>query len=364
MRAALILYVLFLISIAATAQSNDKWIAFKDDSGLIGFKDITGEVKIKPKFMGLTTAKYFHHIIIAMEEGKNGTWDSYYLTKLGKIVGRDSLHTIGNVSDCESEGFIRFRDRKTNKVGMLNKEGDIVIPAEYNALSRVQNGLIHALQRAKKEPLNHLNHSGSKYYSWQDGKQILLDTNNKIIIENFKNNSFLNLYSMQIEEEEASNIPYRISFKGISSKYYSFIDYRKEFKHWLHMTLLNSFTLDKIIKKSYDNITYYKNDWKSEDKADFIKRNFEGIKNSLLRIKNPDSNYLISTSGLNPYIFDNKEFKKYYDNCGDSLENKYPVMSIIISIGNKSDLKQEHFNFLRTDNGYRLISLRQSALVD
>jgi hypothetical protein len=330
LKTTLILYLFFLISISATAQSSDKWIAFTDDSGLKGFKDTIRQVKIKPKFMGFTTAKYFDKIIVAMEETENGTLDSYYLTKAGKKVGRDSLHIIGNASDCESEDFIRFIGKKTDKAGMFDKDRNIAIPADYNALSQVQNGLIQALKGVKKEPLAHLNHDGCNHYSWKGGKQILLDTNNKILIDNFKYDGVLNLYSMQIGEEK-SKIPYRISFKGVNGKYYSFIDYKKEFKHWLRTELLNSFSLKKIIKASHDNITYHKNNWKTEDKTPFLKRNFEHIKNSILKLKKPDADYFISTYGLNPYIFDSKDFEKYYDNCGDSLEDKYPVISIIIN---------------------------------
>ncbi|MHC0443614.1 WG repeat-containing protein, partial [Flavobacterium sp. 3-210] len=76
---------------------------------------------------------------------------SYYLTKQGKIVGRDSLYVFDNGPDCENEGFIRFTNHKTDKMGIFNSEGKIVIPAQYSALTKVRNGLIVVLKDAEKQ---------------------------------------------------------------------------------------------------------------------------------------------------------------------------------------------------------------------
>ena len=65
--------------------------------------------------------------IIAVNDETNGKWESYYLTKAGKMFGNDSLEFYDNSPVCESEGFITFRDRKTDKAGMFNRNGDIVI---------------------------------------------------------------------------------------------------------------------------------------------------------------------------------------------------------------------------------------------
>lgn len=76
-----------------TAQDNDNdiWIQFwNTDTILIGFKDKHGAVKIKPKFVGFTMAKKFEHIIAVMEDDKE-SYKSYYVTKTGRKVGRDSL---------------------------------------------------------------------------------------------------------------------------------------------------------------------------------------------------------------------------------------------------------------------------------
>src|SRR5690606_20552659 len=92
---------LFIFSgLVANAQDSGPWFAFPNkDSSLIGFKDMTGAIRIAPKFMGLTTAKKFEHIMAVMEIG---TYRSYYLTKNGKETGVDSLYVSDVTADCES----------------------------------------------------------------------------------------------------------------------------------------------------------------------------------------------------------------------------------------------------------------------
>ncbi|MCF6352057.1 MAG: WG repeat-containing protein [Cyclobacteriaceae bacterium] len=358
MKIILFTYITFLIVLSTQAQNNNTWTAFWDESsGLTGFKNAKGQIEIEPKFMGLTTAKKFDGIIAAMEE-KEGNYETYYLTKSGKKVGFDSLYMYDNGADCESEGYIRFRDKETDKVGMFDKNGTIIIPAIYNELSRVHNGLVWALKEAKKEYWDKHKEDGCNHYSWKDGKEMLINTKNEIIIENIEYESNLSLLSLQISAEQNDTLN-RQSFKGKNGKFYSFIDFEKEFSNWMNSELPNSLTLDKLIKVSFDSITYFKepNGWKTELKADFLKRNVELIKTRLLEIKKPETDYFISINGLNPFIFEGKEFSKYYNNCGEAMSAKYPVMSLIINNKTKSGLLQDHFDFIRTDDGYKLISI-------
>src|SRR3954464_8656370 len=116
----IIIYIFLCLNFTLSAQDKDTWVSFWDkDTTHIGFKDKNGNIKIAPKFMGLTFANKFDDIIVVSEE-VNETWKSYYLTKTGKIVGRDSLYIFDNSPDCENEGFIRFKDPKTDKMGLFN----------------------------------------------------------------------------------------------------------------------------------------------------------------------------------------------------------------------------------------------------
>lgn len=351
-------YIFILIGCTIFAQQKNSWISFQDsDSELIGFKDLDGNIKIVPKYMGFTTANRFDNIIAVMEEN-NGDYISYYLTKSGKIVGRDSLHIFDNGADCESEGFIRFRDKETDKVGMFNGDGKIVIPAEYDGLTGVSNGMLVALKGAKKEYWDNHKDSGCNHFSWTGGKEYLIDTGNKIIIKNFKYEGNLNFFSLSIEPK-VNKDSIRKTFPGVDGKYYNFIDYQKEFQNWIRSVLIDTLTIEKLLEISYNKITYWKepNGWINESKEDFLLRNFNLLKIRLNELSKENVDFSIFIDGLNPFIYEGSEFDKYFNNCGEAYKSKYPVMNLVISIKTENELIQDHFDFLRTEEGYKLISV-------
>jgi hypothetical protein len=63
---------------------------------------------------------------------------------------------------------------------------------------------------------------------------------------------------------------------------------------------------------------------------------------------------------LNPFIYESAAYKKYFDNCGQSEDARYLVKNIVISYTGKKGFTQDHFDFLRTNNGYKLTSLQLS----
>lgn len=58
------------------------------------------------------------------------------------------------------------------------------------------------------------------------------------------------------------------------------------------------------------------------------------------------------------------EFSNYFNNCGEANCRKFPVLKVVIGQRSADGLIQDHFDFLRTDAGYRLVSLtiRQEEL--
>ena len=351
MKKPLILFLFFLFNSLAFAQSNDIWTAFHNkDTTLTGFKDKNGTIKIEPKFSGFTIARKFENIIAVTEE-ENGKWNSYYLTKQGKIFGQDSLYVFDNGPDCENEGFIRFTDRKTDKMGVFNAEGKIAIPAEYSALTKVRNGMITALKDAKKQ-------QDGEHFFLTGGKEFLIDINNKVLIENFSYNDKLNFYSLE-KSKEPSKDPTRDSFLGVDGQYYSFINFDKEFKYWLENILLKDLSKPNLEKHSFDKITYWKepDGWINTSKTKFVNQNYTYLKLKLQELKNPKTDYFISSSGLNQFIFESSEYDIYFNNCNESKDWIYPTMDIVINPQKQTDRGQDHFEFLRTENGYKLISV-------
>lgn len=355
------LYILALLatisSLTLLGQNNDTWTSFwNQDTTLVGYKDKNGVVKIEPKFTGFTSAGKFDNIFAVSEES-NGKWSSYYLTKSGKIIGRDSLYVFDNGSDCESEGFIRFRDIKSGKVGMFDRTGKMVVPAIYNELTSVRNGMMIGLRGAEKKYGNQHKESGCDHFSWTGGQEVLIDTMNNVLVENFKYDKPLNFFTLEKTISPHSDAT-RKSFLAKDGSYYSFIEFENEFRRWITNELLNNLTVERLVGISYDTITWEStNGWAKTHKQKLIADNFTVLKNGLLEILQPKTEYFVSSDGLNPFMYEGEEFEKYYNNCGESKDWIYPTMSIVISHKNKKDFTQNHYEFLRTDSGYKLISL-------
>ncbi len=357
MKIVLALNFLLLIGQLSFAQNNDVWTSFSDDeSDLIGFKNANGEIEIDPKFTGYTIAKKFDQIIAVMEDN-NGKYETYYLTKSGKKVGKDSLHIFDNGADCESEGFIRFRDKETEKVGMFDRNGNVAIPANYDALSRAHNGLIWALKGAKKKYWGTHKKSGCNHYSWSGGEETLIDTQNNILIEDFKYENALNFFTLEKTTQPHPDTV-RKSFLAKDGSYYSFIDFEKEFRQWITQELIQDLTRERLIEISHDTITWTsENSWVKTHRNKLTQENFAILKSGLLEILEPETDYWVSKDGPNPFMYQWKEYDKYFNNCGESKDWIYPTMSIIISHGSKEDFSQNHYTFLKTDNGYKLIDV-------
>ncbi|MRX37881.1 hypothetical protein GJU43_01200 [Flavobacterium sp. LC2016-23] len=351
MKKIIYLYIFLILSSSLFAQTNDIWISFwSKDTTKIGYKDKNGVIKIEPKFTGYTIANKFENII-AVSEKENDNWKSYYLTKTGKIVGRDSLYIFDNGPDCENEGFIRFRDPKTDKMGFFNGDGKIAIPPDYSDLTKLKNGMFIGLKDAKKE-------IDGEHFFWSGGKEFLIDSNNKILIENFGYNSELDFYSVE-KSKDPSKDPIRENFRGVDGEYYSFVNFDKEFKLWLKNNLLSDLSRENLLKHSFATITYWKepNGWIKQSNTKFINQNYTFIKRKLQELNSTDCDYFVSTDGLNKFIFETIEFETYFNNCNEPKDWRYPVKNIVISPKKKTDSGQDHFEFLRTENGYKLISV-------
>ena len=358
MKIIFLIYIVFFCGTLSFAQQADVWTAFwNEDEEKFGFKDISGLIVIQPKFSGFSFVNRLEHIFIASEE-TDDKFDIYYLTKSGRQFGRDSIYIFDNTPDCESEGFIRFRDKKTDKAGVFNRNGDVVIPAAYNDLTEVNNGLVIALKDAEKNYWDDHSYSGCNHFSWVGGKIMLIDTSNIVIIENFTDSLMLDLYSHQ-RQDKGDNSFNREYFIGVDGKIHSFINYEKDFSFWLRHSLLDNFTEENLVQAAYDRLTFWKDEqgWVSEPAKNIIEKKFTLIKNRLTLIQNPGQEFFVSIEGLNSGIFQGEEFKMYFNNCGQPLTGKYPVLNVVITHKDAKDFYQDHFDFLKTDNGYKLISL-------
>ncbi len=354
----LLTYILLLCGTFSYSQQTEVWTTFwNENEEKFGFKASNGLIVVHPKFISFSFVNRLEHIFIASEE-INEVLDIYYLTKSGRQFGRDSIYIFDNTPDCEREGFIRFRDKKTDKAGLFNRNGDVVIPAAYNDLTEVNNGFVIALKDAEKKYWEDHQHSDCNHLSWIGGQTMLIYTNNIVIIENFTDSLMLDLYSHQRHDRGDDSIN-REFFIGVDGKIHSFINYETDFLFWLKHSLLDNFTEESLVLASFNRLMFYKEEtgWISESAHKIIEKKFTLIKNRLSLIQNPGQEFFVSIEGLNSGIFQGQEFKMYFNNCGQPLTGKYPVMNVIINHKQADNFYQDHFDFLKTDNGYKLISL-------
>ena len=348
------LLILSLNSTNLLSQNKDVWSAFEDEStGLYGFKDDEGNVKVEAKFLGFMLAPKFSDIVALMED--NNT--SYYLTKKRNKVGRDSLYIFDNSYDCESEGFIRFRDKKNNTTGMFNSEGKVVVPAEYNYLSEVRNGLIVAIKGAQKEFLN--NDSTDEHWGWSNGTKYLIDTANNIIVKDFEDNGEIDFHSLIIVNTLSSD-KNRDNYPGIDGRYYTFINNMKLFESWLKNNFLKDVSEESLLENCYPNIIYWSEDsgWVAKSNKLFMDDYFGLIKERLSRLNKDSADYFISIDDFvitPPDI--GSEFEKYLDNCGHLKTSQFPLMNVVINFTNGNDFYQDNFDFFKSENGFQLLTV-------
>ncbi|MGN0021890.1 MAG: hypothetical protein ACI35Z_13900 [Sphingobacterium hotanense] len=354
----LLFAVLFIVPATYAQGSSDAWLrCYNADSTLVGFKDKNGKLMIQTKYIpSMTIADEFDKIISAVEENDD-QWKTYYITKQGRIMGRDSLYFFDNTPDCENEGFIRFKDRDTEKIGIFNSNGDITVPAEYNGLTKVRNGLLVGLKGATK--VYYKDSQGNtvdEHFGWENGKELLIDTLNNLLVENFPYNDKLNYYSVEIADKPSAD-SIRDSFKGVNGKFYSFINYEREAEQVIREYLQKDLTPKRLEEFCFQEVTYWDKDagWLKLPKKEFVQRYCNQLEENLHKLNIKPNPYFFSLDGLNPFIFDTPLYAKYFDNCGFSNEWKYPTVNLVLDNSDESTRPQTHMHFLRTDDGFKLI---------
>ena len=355
MKTYVTLFLLLLLSFTnAWPQDKGVWTAFFDADYKRGFKDASGKVMIEPKFSGLTQAQKFDEIIAVMD----ADYKMYYLLKNGKEIGRDSVWTFDTSLDCEREGLIKFCG-KDGSVGMFNGNGKVAIPAVYNALSSCRNGYIMALKGAEKSYWHKQEEGGCNHWSWKGGTDCLISPQNKVLVDDFNTESYIDFYSAQVSNGPSAEAV-RVSYKTTDGNYLSFIDFNKQFELFLKQEILANLTPQNIMAHSYSKIIFWDDNdpgWTGQNSERFITENFDALKKSLLEMKKPSAEHWISIRDVIIGPDDMAaEFDAYLTNCGGLDTAKYPLMELIINQEGKQ-FNQDYFQFLKTPEGYKLLSV-------
>lgn len=339
------------------------WYAFGSiNNELVGFKDSKGNIRIQAKYLAFgTPANRFDNIITVLTD-EDDELKSFYLTKSGKSVAKDSVYSLDASFDCESEGFIRFESRSNGGIGILNREGCVAIPAEYNALTKVVNGMSVGLKGSTKIYWDPKHQDGCNHFSWGGGEKLLIDTNNNILVRDFKYTmNSIDFFSRIVTSEPISD-SVRICVRGVNGMFYSFVNFSKEFKDWLSILLNRNFSYEIAEEICFDNVmTNTKSQgWLRVSKSELLKRDYDFLKEQFEEIKKYSLDGIVEAEPFNSYIFAHESFEQFFDNCSEHEDYKYPCMSVYIGKNTIERSKVNSFEFLRTKKGYKLVCIWKS----
>lgn len=282
-----------LFSVFCFGQEKDLWYPFfKNNSNTMGFKDKNGKVMIKPKFFAPFSTGNFNNIYAVNEiDG-----DEYYLLKNGNKVGKDSVYIFDTEYAKESEGKIKFREKKTDKVGFFDKNGKVIIPAIYNDAGDFHNGLAMIIKNGVRKCWREDNGKQPEYpncehWSWE-GKTMMINSKNQELFEIPKQKDYsysVDYTNFKLNENVDSDV--YTSYNGNDGNTYSFYSSEKDFKKWFETKFLTDFkTNRKILEKYFNNSIELQINESSViiDKKDFLTKGFNKKINKLLEdyIKN------------------------------------------------------------------------------
>lgn len=364
--------LLLFITQTSFGQAKDAWVRFYDTTTeLSGYKDGKGNIRIPAKFHSLTRADTFYNIIAVIDS----SYKNYYLMKDGREIGRDSVFMFDFDVDCESEGKIIFYDRKKDRVGFFNNKGVAIIPAIYNYVSPFRNGFSIAHRNARRKCWDGKDDTARcEHLGWEGGETILINDKNEILVDSINIDlSNINWYSKRINNPSVDTGMF-VSIKGKNNNIYSFVDYQKEFNKWFYNKFLPDINRDNLKSLLFSEVTFWsdKIGWTSLNDKDFIKA-FRPVFSSERFQGNKIKEISSGRELFNELIFNKGLYKKYLNSCGEHNNDRFPMFTVLITYYKErskplADIQsdffkkyeinyQEHFDFLRTENGYRLLSV-------
>jgi len=345
------------------AQQAVDWYLYEDTATQLSYyRDACNITRTRPLHFLSGGPGIFSAIIPVIESNTDTGYNTFYLLRNGREVGHDSLYFWDNVPDCEREGKIRFRDRISDRVGVFDQHGKVVVPPVYNDMTPFNNGLAWAIRGAGRECWE-----GGKYdvknpcehWAWKGGVRVLINSKNETLAEvtEDKDVGALDLYSLRISDH-ISDTSLRVFLKGINGKYYSFINQEKEFERWLQHTFMQAAHTGRLEEVLPELVMQERGEGRAFIAQDtFIARFGQILKKKIARLEAGQVHYDIVADELNAYIFGEPAYSRYYDNCGNFLRAKYPAYGVLVTYyaTDGKMLCQEHFGFLKTDQGYRLV---------
>lgn len=146
----------------ASALSAQDLQSFESSSGLYGYKDKKGQIRIQPRFQyaGDFNRSGFASVI---EGGK-----PYYIDQKGKHIFQ--MYFFDNGPDDFQEGLARFVEN--GKMGFFDERGTRVIPAVFDFVFPFSGGTAEACNGCKKQAMG-------EHFTMEGGVWLILDKHGK-----------------------------------------------------------------------------------------------------------------------------------------------------------------------------------------
>ncbi|NTS43518.1 WG repeat-containing protein [Flavisolibacter sp. BT320] len=308
-----------------------------------------------------------------MSETINNVETYYYLLKDGRKVARDSVYMVDFTFDCESEEKIIFKDWKKDRMGFLNKDGRPIIPAKYNYVTPFRNGMAIALQNARRQCADRTKDTTNcEHLSWTGGERILINEKDDVLVDSLENDLYsVDWYSKRINDAFVDTSLF-ITLQGRNNTSFSFVDFDKEFKKWFTNYFLPAAgaSRDSLLPFLFDEITFWTDadGWVALEKNAFL-RTYPGALALATFDTRRHREISINSQLFNDMIYNKPLYKKYMNACGQPNSDRFPMYNVLLTTYKKTQQTvaadtasyeidfQESFAFLRTENGYRLISV-------
>ena len=234
---------------------------------------------------------------------------------------------------------------------MFNHNGSIVVPALYDALTKVRNGMILGLKDAKKEDKKHSDEG--IHHLWIGGTRVLLNSDNEVLAENIEVESPFDFYSLKVTPQPSED-KNRVSFKGPNGNYYSFIDFQEEFKSWLSGTFLPNIRNGNYESVLFEQIIFETPKLKGKISIeDVFSKHNKTFQRLLFAPFDYDYDYSFGIEDLNYFIYDDSKYEKFLNNCGEPDLWLYPEM--VFRAESRSDKSRYLLHFIRVGCGdYKL----------
>ncbi len=330
--------------VSTAIEEDEVWTLYYQEENLLGYKNSAGEIVVKPQYMRGATRSHLKNIAI-VSHAEPGGRGPHYRTKTTERLPHNTFW-FDNTPDCEHEDHIRYKDETNTFVGLLNGAGKIVIPAIYNWMTPVYNGYVFALDGAQKVclagsgqlaenmPLEECEHKTFKGGVWR-----LLDKRGRVLVDEIDMLFWdeADLYSLPKPEHFKQNMKPQI--------------FEDTFKIYLDTTVIKNMRPDFVWffeHQLYINDELRRIDAKSLSKVE------QKLRKMYSDYRNKPENFWIRHDELNSFVHEHEDFSHYKDLCGDGIEKRFPVMSLIERAGNGP---QRSIDFLKTQSGFRLIGV-------